>query len=115
MPSAGTPERGRTTRAVALTEIGVPDHPQHSGVACVDETLGHEGIFRALNAVAAQGRLTRETWEYWTRRAGQEPDAEGSNVRFHEPFRCEPTSAETVDERCYVQLDENHEVWVGKP
>ena len=102
--------------AVVLTEIGDPDHPQHSGVAYIHEALGAEGILRARDALARQGRLTQETWEYWTRRAGQEPTtADTSNVRFHEPFQWETITEETMDERCYVQLDEDQEVWVGKP
>ena len=32
--------------AVALTEIGDPDHPQPSGVACIHEALGTDGILR---------------------------------------------------------------------
>ena len=102
--------------AVVLTEIGDPDHPQHSGVADIHEVLGADGILRARDAVARQGRLTRETWEYWTRRAGQEPTtADASNVQFYEPFRWERILEDTTDERCYVQLDEDQEVWVGKP
>lgn len=102
--------------AVVLTEIGDPDHPQHIGVAYIQEALGADGILRARDAVAGQGRLTRETWEYWTRRAGQEPKtADASNVLFHEPFQWERITEETIDERCYVQLDEDQEVWVGKP
>jgi len=102
--------------AVVLTEIGDPDHPQHGAVADIHEALGADGILRARDAVAGQGRLTRETWEYWTRRAGQEPTAaDASNVRFHEPFQWERITEETLDERCYVQLDEDREVWVGKP
>ena len=102
--------------AVVLTEIGDPDHPQHSGVAYVHEALGAKGILRARDALARQGRLTRQTWAYWTRRAGQEPTTvDISNVRFHEPFQWETTSEDTMDERCYVQLDEDQEVWVGKP
>ena len=102
--------------AVVLTEIGDPDHPEHCGVATIHEALGADGILRARDAVAGQGRLTRETWAYWTRRAGQEPTtADASNVRFHEPFQWERITEETMDERCYVLLDEDREVWVGKP
>ena len=102
--------------AVVLTEIGDPDHPQHSGVAYIHEALGADGILRARDAVARQGRLTRQTWAYWTRRAGQEPTtADTSNVPFHEPFQWERTTEETMDGRSYVQLDEDQEVWVGKP
>ncbi len=102
--------------AVVLTEIGDPDHPQHGGVAYIHEALGADGILRARDAAARQGRLTRETWAYWTRRAGQEPTtADTSNVRFHEPFHWEGVTEETMDERCYVQLNEDQEVWVGKP
>ncbi len=102
--------------AVVLTEIGDPDHPQHSGATCVHEALGANGILTARDAVAAQGRLTQETWEYWTRRAGQEPEtADRRNVQFHDPFQWERTTEETMDGRCYVQLDEDQEVWVGKP
>ena len=102
--------------AVVLTEIGDPDHPQHSGVTYIHEALGTNGILAARNAVAAQERLTRETWEYWTRQAGQEPEtADRRNVQFHEPFGWETTTEETMDGRCYVQLDEDQEIWVGKP
>ena len=41
--------------AVVLTEIGDPDHPQHSGVAYIHEALGANGILRARDAVARQG------------------------------------------------------------
>ena len=102
--------------AVVLTELGDPDHPEHGGVTYIEETLGANGILAARDALTAQGRLTQETWEYWTRRAGEEPAmADRRNVQFHEPFRWERTTEETLDERCYVQLDEDQEVWVGKP
>ncbi|MYH48693.1 MAG: hypothetical protein F4151_03985 [Gammaproteobacteria bacterium] len=102
--------------AVVLTEIGDPDHPQHCGVACIQEALGADGILRARDALARQGRLRRETWAYWTRRAGQEPTTAGANnVQFYEPFQWERVLEDTTDERCYVQLDDDQEVWVGKP
>jgi len=102
--------------AVVLTEIGDPDHPRHSGVAYIHEALGADGILRARDALARQGRLTRETWAYWTRRVGQEPTTvDASNVQFYEPYQWERILEDTTDERCYVQLDEDEEVWVGKP
>lgn len=102
--------------AMVLTEIGDPDHPQHSGVAYIHEALGADGILRARDAVTRQGRLTQQTWAYWTRRAGQDPrTVDASNVQFYEPFQWERIIEETLDERCYVQLDEEREVWVGKP
>lgn len=102
--------------AVVLTEIGDPDHPQHGGAAYIRDTLGASGILAARDALTAQERLTRETWEYWTRRAGRDPESEDTrNVRFHEPYRWEETTEETIDERCYVQLNEDLEIWVGKP
>ena len=102
--------------AVVLTEIADPDHPQHSGVIYIHEALGINGILAARDAVAAQGRLRQETWEYWTRRAGQEPKTtDRRSVQFHEPFQWERVTEETIDGRCYVQLDEGQEIWVGKP
>lgn len=102
--------------AVVLTEIGDPDHPQHDGVTHIKEALGTNGILAARDAVAAQGRLTQETWEYWTRRGDQEPKtADRRSVQFYEPFQWERVTEQTLDERCYVQLDEGQEVWVGKP
>ena len=102
--------------AVVLTEIGDPDHPEHDGVAYIHEALGPEGILAARDALARQGRLTQETWEYWTRRAGQEPEtAAQERAQFHEPFQWEELTEQTIDERCYVRLDEELEIWVGKP
>ena len=102
--------------AVVLTEIGDPDHPQHAGVHYIKDALGAEGILAASDTLASQGRLTEQTWTYWTRQAGQEPEtADKSNVQFHEPFQWHTASENAMDERCYVQLDEDQEVWVGKP
>ena len=50
-------------------ELSVANHPHHDATGCIADALGDDGVLRAYDAAARQGRLTREAWEYWVLRS----------------------------------------------
>ena len=73
--------------AVVLVELADPDHPGHAFARRLEAVLGADGVLRARDAAARQGRLTREAWAFWTRRGGRDPHREdAAGLRFYEPW-----------------------------
>ncbi len=105
--------------AVVLNELADPDHPEHSGTSVITSTLGAEGVRRARDASGSQGRLTEESWRFWSREAGLNPDHHrGPKPEFYESLWAEPNETaedEDDDQRSYVLLDDEREIFVGKP
>ena len=105
--------------AVVLNELADPDHPEHSGTSVITRTLGDEGLRRARDASGSQGRLTEQSWRFWSREAGLNPDHHrGVKPEFYESLWAEPNDTaedEDDDQRSNVLPDDEREIFVGKP
>lgn len=105
--------------AAVLNELADPDHPEHSGTSVITSTLGAECLRRAKNASGTQGRLTEQSWRFWSRAAGVNPDHHrGPKPEFYKSLWAEPNDTaedEDDDQRNYVLLDDEREIFVGKP
>ena len=105
--------------AVVLNELADPDHPEHSGTSVITSTLGAAGVRQARDASASQGRLTERSSRFWSREAGLDPDKHcGPKPEFYESFWADLSDTvndEGDDQRGYVLLDDEREIFVGKP
>ena len=81
--------------------------------------LGAAGVRDARDASASEGRLTERAWRFWSREAGLDPDKQCKpRPEFYESLWADPhdiANDEGDDQRGYVLLDDEREVFVGKP
>ena len=105
--------------AVVLNELADPDHPEHSGTSVITSTLEAAGVRQARDASVSQRRLTERSWRFWSREAGLNPDKHsGPKPEFYESLWADPNDTvndEGDDQRDYVLLDDEREIFVGKP
>ena len=105
--------------AGVLNELADPDHPEHSGTSVITTTLGAAGVRHARDASASQGRLTERSWRFWSREAGLDPD-KGCEPKpdFYDGLWADLNDIgndDGDDQRGYVLLDDEREIFVGKP
>lgn len=102
--------------AAVLNELADPDHPGHSGTSVITNTLGTGGVEEARDATASQNRLTERSWRFWSREAGLDPDKHpGIKPEFYENLWTDASENSDDDQRAYVLLDDERDVFVGKP